>query len=50
VMFRHAFRRALASVERGADPVGVSRGPDTVTYTVRAGNYIGQRDEVIGLG
>jgi phenylpropionate dioxygenase-like ring-hydroxylating dioxygenase large terminal subunit len=50
VMFRHAFRKALAAVEHGDDPVGVARGTDTATYTVRAGNYIGLRDEVIGLG
>jgi len=43
-MFRHVFRKQIKTVADGDAPVM------TAHYTVRAGNYIGDRDAVIELG
>ena len=51
-MLRHLFRRQIRAVAGGDDPVGVAARGDAgaARYRVRAGNYIGARDAVIGLG
>ena len=43
-MFRHAFRQQLKALADGDSPVATDR------YAVRAGNYIGDKDDVINLG
>jgi len=43
-MFRHAFRKQLKAMAAGGAPVSTER------YAVRAGNYIGIREDVIDLG
>ncbi|MGI9596945.1 MAG: hypothetical protein ACR2QK_12340, partial [Acidimicrobiales bacterium] len=49
-MFRHLFRSQVKAVAEGRRPVGVGQDPDRAMIAVRAGNYIGPRDEVIDLG
>ena len=49
-MFRHRFRRQIATVASGGDPLGVTHDPTDGLVRVRAGNYIGDHDEVIALG
>ena len=49
-MFRHAFREGLRAVERGDDPAFVVKDQASHHYRVRAGNYIGDRDDVIQMG
>lgn len=49
-MFRHAFRAGVKAVADGADPAFVTPQPGVHRYEVRAGNYMGRREEVIGLG
>ena len=43
-MFRHTFRQQIKAITAGDAPVATER------YAVRAGNYIGDKDEVINLG
>ena len=49
-MFRHVWKGGLSAVAAGEDPVFVVRRLGEHHYSVRAGNYIGERDEVITLG
>ncbi len=49
-MFRHLFRRQVRAVAEGRSPVGVTDDPEQATFGVRAGNYIGDRADVIELG
>lgn len=53
-MFRRLFRSQVKAVADGRDPLGSAGGPDLgsdrAEIVVRAGNYIGERDEVIHLG
>ena len=49
-MFRRLFHRAVEQVTAGDDPPGVAFDDASARYRVRAGNYIGDRDEVIALG
>ena len=44
-MFRRLFRRQVEAVTDGGSPIGTE-----ARVSVRAGNYIGARDDVIGLG
>jgi hypothetical protein len=48
-IFRHVFRQQVRAVNNGELPVGVTNGVEC-RYEVRAGNYIGKRDDVIHLG
>ena len=49
-MLRHVFRRQVEAVAGGNDPLGPGLNGTDPHYRVRAGNYIGERDEVIHLG
>jgi len=49
-MFRHRFRQDVQAATGGEDPSCVAFDDDGARYVVRAGNYIGPRDEVIHLG
>ncbi|MEO6570680.1 MAG: Rieske 2Fe-2S domain-containing protein [Ilumatobacteraceae bacterium] len=49
-MFRLAMRRAIKAVTDGEEPPFTSQDPHVARYTIRAGNYIGPRDDVINLG
>ncbi|MGI9614685.1 MAG: Rieske 2Fe-2S domain-containing protein [Acidimicrobiales bacterium] len=49
-MFRHQFRQGLKAIAEGENPPCVAFDADDAHYRVRAGNYIGARDEVINLG
>jgi len=49
-MFRHLFRRQVQAVASGQEVLGVAFAPDGGEVSVRAGNYIGERDTVINLG
>jgi phenylpropionate dioxygenase-like ring-hydroxylating dioxygenase large terminal subunit len=49
-MFRHRFRQAVRAVAAGEDPVFVAFDDGSARYRVRAGNYIGDRDDVISQG
>jgi len=44
MMFRHVFRKQVAAVATGDQPLSTER------YQVKAGNYIGDRNEVMNLG
>ncbi|MGB5757169.1 MAG: Rieske 2Fe-2S domain-containing protein [Acidimicrobiales bacterium] len=49
-MFRHVFRSQVKAVAEGRSPVGVTTDPELARFAVRAGNYIGAREDVIDLG
>ena len=49
-MFRHAFKQGVKAVAADEDPSFVAHDDDSARYQVRAGNYIGNRDEVIEMG
>ncbi len=49
-MFRRLFRSQVKAVAAGDAPLGRTDDDDRSQVTVRAGNYIGERDDVIGLG
>ena len=49
-LFRHAFRSAVRAVAAGERPPFVVPRPGAHRHRVRAGNYIGDRDDVIHLG
>ncbi len=49
-MFRRRFRECLKQLAAGDDPPFVAYDAASARYQVRAGNYIGHRDEVINRG
>jgi len=48
-IFRHVFRQQVRAVSNGETPIGVTNGVES-RYDVRAGNYIGDREDVVHLG
>ena len=49
-MFRRSFRRAVEQVAAGEDAPLVATDGSAARYRVRAGNYIGPREVVLGMG